>query len=157
MFAASFNVVVTIFFLLDLVASAQLLELAKFCDTAPLSWSFPSFVHVGGFNTVQHSNGFPRGGRGGRGYYRRGDGGFNRRGGPPGERGNRRGGRGGYGGPPRGGRGGFGQQQVRKFVHHFKGSVRVRVSSLSNFEFGFRVGVTSSSSFEFELTTFGQW
>lgn len=64
-----------------------------------------------GFNTVQHSNGFPRGGRGGRGYYRRGDGGFNRRGGPPGERGNRRGGRGGYGGPPRGGRGGFGQQQ----------------------------------------------
>ena len=61
-----------------------------------------------GFDTVHHSNGFSRGGRGGRGGFRRGDG-YNRRGGPPGERGNRRG-RGGYGGPPRGGRGGFGQQ-----------------------------------------------
>lgn len=65
--------------------------------------------NTGGFDTVHHSNGFSRGGRGGRGGYRRGDG-YNRRGGPPGERGNRRGGRGGYG-PPRGGRGGFGQQQ----------------------------------------------
>lgn len=69
---------------------------------------FPVLV---GFDTVHHSNGFPRGGRGGRGGFRRGDG-YNRRGGPPGERGNRRG-RGGFGGPPRGGRGGgFGQQQV---------------------------------------------
>ncbi|XP_078346159.1 uncharacterized protein LOC144631580 isoform X2 [Oculina patagonica] len=63
-----------------------------------------------GFDTVHHSNGFSRGGRGGRGGFRRGDG-YNRRGGPPGERGNRRG-RGGFSGPPRGGRGGgFGQQQ----------------------------------------------
>lgn len=66
---------------------------------------------LAGFDTVHHSNCFSRGGRGGRGGFRRGDG-YNRRGGPPGERGNRRG-RGGYGGPPRGGRGGgFGQQQV---------------------------------------------
>lgn len=57
---------------------------------------------------MHHSNGYSRGGRGGRGGYRRGDG-YNRRGGPPGERGNRRG-RGGFGGPPRGGRGGYGQQ-----------------------------------------------
>lgn len=64
-----------------------------------------------GFDTVHHSNGFSRGGRGGRGGFRRGDG-YNRRGGPPGERGNRRG-RGGYGGPPRGGRGGYGQQDHR--------------------------------------------
>ena len=73
---------------------------------------FTLFPLAGGFDTVQ-SNGFQRGGRGGRGGFRRGDGGFNRRGGgPPGERGNRRGGRGGFSGPPRGGRGGFGQQQV---------------------------------------------
>lgn len=70
-----------------------------------------NFLFLAGFDTVHHSNGFSRGGRGGRGGYRRGDG-YNRRGGPPGERGNRRG-RGGFGGPPRGGRGGgFGQQQV---------------------------------------------
>lgn len=72
---------------------------------------YTEFSVLVGFDTVHHSNGFSRGGRGGRGGFRRGDG-YNRRGGPPGERGNRRG-RGGFSGPPRGGRGGgFGQQQV---------------------------------------------
>lgn len=73
---------------------------------------------LAGFDTVHHSNGFSRGGRGGRGGFRRGDG-YNRRGGPPGERGNRRG-RGGFSGPHRGGRGGgFGQQQVCRHLFWF--------------------------------------
>lgn len=39
-----------------------------------------SVLYFVGFDTVHHSNGFSRGGRGGRGGYRRGDG-YNRRGG----------------------------------------------------------------------------
>lgn len=63
-----------------------------------------SVFYFVGFDIVYYFNGFLRGGRGGRGGYRRGDG-YNCRGGFFGERGNRRG-RGGFGGVFRGGRGG---------------------------------------------------
>lgn len=96
-----------------MLVSLSLSSVRSLYSAKPLQM-VPFFNPTGGFDAVNHSNGFgfPRGGRGGRGGFRRGDG-YNRRGGPPGDRGNRRGGRGGFGGQRGGREGGFKQQQVK--------------------------------------------